>query len=351
MSEVTRRDLAKAFGATATALAVGKAGAAPAAAAALAPTHQRFPDDFLWGCATASYQIEGAVKEDGRGPTNWDVFCPTPGRVANGDTGDVACDSYHPYGDDIALLKNLGVRGYRMSIAWSRIFPEGKGAPNQKGVDYYNRVGDGLLAAGITPYVTLFHWDLPAALPGGWQSRDTALAYADYAGFMAGKLSDRVHNFMTVNELRCFTDLGHQTGVHAPGLKLDPATVNQVRHHGVLAHGLGVRAIRAHARPGTQVGIADNTEFCVPVMETPEHIAAAKKATREHNAMFLTALMEGRYIDEYLREAGAVAPKVQPGDMEAIASPLDFVALNVYQPLWVRADDGPRGYQEIAHLP
>jgi beta-glucosidase len=167
---------------------------------------------------------------------------------------------------------------------------------------------------------------------------------------MAGKLSDRVHDFMTVNELRCFTDLGHREGVHAPGLKLEPAEVNQVRHHGVLAHGLGVRAIRAHARAGTQIGIADNTEFCVPVMETPEHIAAAKKATREHNAMFLTALMEGRYIDEYLREAGAAAPRVQAGDMEAIASPLDFVALNVYQPLWVRADDSPRGYQEIPHL-
>jgi beta-glucosidase len=168
---------------------------------------------------------------------------------------------------------------------------------------------------------------------------------------MAGKLSDRVHNFMTVNELRCFTDLGHMVGIHAPGLKLEPAAVNQIRHHGVLAHGLGVQSIRAHARAGTQVGIADNTEFCVPVMETPDHIAAAKKATREHNAMFLTAIMEGRYIDEYLREAGAAAPKVAPGDMKAIASPLDFLALNVYQPLWVRADDGPRGYAEIPHLP
>lgn len=246
-----------------------------AVAAPFRPADQSFPKDFTWGCATASYQIEGAVREDGRGQTNWDVFAHTPGRVANGDTGDVACDSYHRYADDVALLKNLGVGAYRMSIAWSRIFPDGRGTPNRKGLDYYNRLVDALLAAGIQPYVTLFHWDLPQALPGGWRSRDTAKAFADYAGYVAGALSDRVHQFMTVNELRCFTDLGHLQGIHAPGLKLAPAEVNQVRHHGVLAHGLGVQAIRAHTPAGTRVGIADNTSFYVPVIETPEHIAAA----------------------------------------------------------------------------
>jgi beta-glucosidase len=341
-----RRDFIKA-GLTAGA---GIAAAPRASLAAAAPIDLNFPAGFKWGCATASYQIEGAVKEDGRGPTNWDVFCHTPGRVANGDTGDVACDSYHRYADDIQLLKNLGVSTYRMSIAWSRIFPEGRGAPNQKGVDYYNRVIDGLLAAGIQPYVTMFHWDLPQALPGGWQNRDTAYAFADYAGYMAGRLSDRVKNIMTVNELRCFTDLGHLQGVHAPGMKLDPAAANQVRHHGVLAHGLGVQAIRAHAKPGTQVGIADNTTFYVPVIETPEHIAAAKKATRVENAMFLTAIMEGRYIDEYLHSQGAAAPKVQAGDFKAIGSPLDFLALNIYAPEWVRADSGPSGYAHIPHI-
>jgi beta-glucosidase len=341
-----RRDFIKA-GLTAGA---GIAAAPRASLAAAVPIDLNFPAGFKWGCATASYQIEGAVKEDGRGPTNWDVFCHTPGRVANGDTGDVACDSYHRYADDIALLKNLGVSTYRMSIAWSRIFPEGRGAPNQKGVDYYNRVIDGLLAAGIQPYVTMFHWDLPQALPGGWQNRDTAYAFADYAGYMAGRLSDRVKNIMTVNELRCFTDLGHLQGVHAPGMKLDPAAANQVRHHGVLAHGLGVQAIRAHAKPGTQVGIADNTTFYVPVIETPEHIAAAKKATRVENAMFLTAIMEGRYIDEYLHSQGAAAPKVQAGDFKAIGSPLDFLALNIYAPEWVRADNGPSGYAHIPHI-
>ena len=329
------------------------AGAAllPTGAALAAPVDLSFPNDFAWGCATAAYQIEGAVNTDGRGPTNWDVFSHTPGRVANGDTGDVACDSYHRHVDDIALLKNLGVSSYRMSLAWSRIFPKGRGKPNPKGVDYYDRVIDALLAAGIKPYVTMFHWDLPQALPGGWQNRDTAKAFGDYAGYMAGKLSDRVKNFMTVNELRCFTDLGHLVGIHAPGLKLPAEEVNQVRHNGVLAHGLGVQAIRASARAGTKVGIADNTTFYVPVIETPDHIAAAKKATRENNAMFLTAIMEGRYIDEYLKHEGAAAPKVKSGDMAIISSPLDFVALNIYTPEWVRADDSAKGYATIPHIP
>jgi beta-glucosidase len=238
-----------------------------------------------------------------------------------------------------------------MSLAWSRIFPTGRGQPNMKGVDHYKRVVDNLLENGIEPYITMFHWDLPAALPGGWENRDTAYAFADYAGYMAGQLTDRVKHIMTVNEIRCYTDLGHQVGIHAPGLKLPPAGVNQVRHHGVLAHGLGVQAIRAHAKPGTQVGLADNTTFYVPVIETPEHIAAAKKATREMNAMFLTAIMEGKYLDEYLEQEGANAPKVQPGDLKAISSPLDFVALNIYTPEWARADDSPRGYATIPHLP
>lgn len=328
------------------------AGGMPRVAGAAAAPDLGFPKDFVWGCATASYQIEGAVKADGRGPTIWDTFSHTPGKTANGDTGDVACDSYHRYAEDIGLLKNLGVKAYRMSIAWSRIFPEGRGQPNQKGVDYYNRVIDGLLAAGIAPYVTMFHWDLPQALPGEWRNRDTAKAFADYAGFMAGKLSDRVHRFMTVNELRCFTDLGHMQGIHAPGLQLPPAEVNQVRHHGVLAHGLGVQAIRAHARAGTEVGIADNTSIFVPAIETPEHIAAAKKAMRDENAMFLTAIMEGAYPPEYLAAAGAAAPKVQAGDMAAIGSPLDFVALNIYTPTFVKADpSAPRGYTPLPHLP
>lgn len=243
MTGINRRELGMGLGAVALGASLaGGSAVAQTAPGAMPQGDGAFPADFLWGCATAAYQIEGAAKADGRGQTNWDVFSHTPGKVANGDTGDVACDSYHRYGEDIALLKALGVKAYRFSIAWSRIFPDGKGKPNAKGLDYYNRLVDGLLAAGITPHVTMFHWDLPHALPGGWQNRDTAYAFSDYAGYTAGKLGDRVQHFMTVNELRCFTDLSYMTGGKAPGLKLPMGEVNQIRHHGVLAHGLGVQA-------------------------------------------------------------------------------------------------------------
>jgi beta-glucosidase len=351
MTDINRRELGLGLGAAALGTTLAGSPASAQTAATIAPGDAlSFPPDFLWGCATAAYQIEGGVQEDGRGLTNWDVFSHTPGKVANGDTGDVACDSYHRYKDDIALLKALGVKAYRFSIAWSRIFPDGKGKPNPKGVDYYNRLVDGLLAAGITPHATLFHWDLPNALPGGWQDRDTAYAFADYAGYMAGRLSDRVKHFMTVNELRCFTDLSYMVGGKAPGLKLPMSQVNQIRHHGVLAHGLGAQAVRAHGRAGTLVGLADNPNIYVPAIETPEHIEAAKKAVREENAMFLTAIMEGRYIDSYLTAQGKDAPTVRDGDMKAIGSPLDFLSVNVYTGNTVCANAAaPSGYKILAH--
>lgn len=348
MAMYGRRDVGKLLGTFTTA---ALAGPLTGAVARAAPSAQHFPKDFKWGCATAAYQIEGAVDVDGRGKTNWDIFSHTPGKVANGDTGDVACDGYNRYREDTQLLKALGVSTYRLSIAWSRIFPDGRGKPNPKGVDHYNRVIDDLLANGITPYVTLFHWDLPAALPGGWQNRDTAKAFADYAGYMAGKLSDRVRHFMTTNEFSCFTDLGHKVGIHAPGLQLPAGQANQVRHHGILAHGLGVQAIRASTKAGTEIGLADNPSVMVPVIETPEHIDAARKAMRESNAPFLTAVMEGKYLDSYLAAAGADAPKVEAGDMKAIGSPVDFVGINVYTPTYVRADAGPTGYAMLPTLP
>lgn len=354
MAGISRREAGRllGMGAAGTALSLGGAARAGQAAPGPALPERGFPRSFRWGCATAAYQIEGAAAEDGRGKTNWDIFSHTPGRVANGDTGDVACDSYHRYKDDRALLQGLGVDMYRMSLAWSRIFPEGRGTPNQKGVDHYKRVVDDLLAANITPYVTMFHWDLPAALPGGWQSRDTAKAFADYAGYMAGQLGDRVKHFMTTNELRCFTDLGHKVGIHAPGLKLDDKGVNQVRHHGALAHGLAVQAMRARLPAGTQIGIAENPNFFVPVIETPEHIEAARNATRDDNAMFLGAVIEGKYSDWYLESQGANAPQVMAGDMAAIGSPLDFVGLNIYTPGYARADDkAPRGYATVPRQP
>jgi beta-glucosidase len=304
---------------------------------------RQFPQGFVWGCATASYQVEGAANEGGRGPSVWDVFSHLPGKIHNGDTGDVADDSYHLYKEDVRLLKNLGVGAYRISISWPRIFPNGKGKPNPIGLDHYHQVVDELLANGITPYVTLFHWDLPQALNGGWQSRDTALAFADYAGYVARHLSDRVKHFMTVNEFSSFTDLGYKTGQFAPGLQLSAADVNQVRHHGILAHGLGVEAIRANA-PAAKVGLAENPTVFVPVIEDKANIEAARRATREENAAFLTTVLEGKYPNSYMEREGTNAPRIEPGDMKAIGSSLDFLGLNVYAPYYVRADESRQGY-------
>lgn len=306
-----------------------------------------FPKGFVWGCATSAYQIEGAVREDGRGPSIWDKFAHESGKVYRGQTGDVADDSYRLYKDDVALLHNLGAGAYRLSIAWSRIFPEGKGAPNSRGLDYYKRVVDELLTHRITPFITLFHWDLPEALPGGWRSRSTSLAFADYAGYVARSLSDRVQNFMTTNEFVCFTDAGHQDGRFAPGLTLSRSQVNQVRHHGILAHGLGVQAIRANAPSSVRVGLAENPQVFVPVLENKANNAAARSATRDRNAPFLVTVLEGRYPAGYLSREGPNAPRVETGDMTAIGSRLDFVGLNVYQPNYVRADDSPQGYAVI----
>jgi len=340
MKDMTRRQFGKTVAATAALAGVGLPEFSFSQASAI---DRRFPKGFVWGCATAAYQIEGAVNEGGRGKTNWDVFAHTPGKTFNGDTGDVADDSYHLYKEDVRLLRNLGVSAYRMSIAWSRIFPQGSGQPNQAGLDYYQRVLDELLANSITPYVTLFHWDLPQALPGGWQSRDTAKAFADYAGYVARQLSDRVSHFMTTNEFACFTDLGYRVGQFAPGLRLGPAEVNQVRHHGILAHGLGVQAMRANA-PSAQVGLAENAIVYVPVIEDRANIEAAQRATRDGNAPFLTTVLEGQYPASYLKREGGNAPRIEPGDMKAIGSALDFVGLNVYTPTYVRADESPQGY-------
>ena len=343
MKNVTRREFGKTVAAAAAVAAAGIALPKFAFGEPLGEA-RRFPKGFLWGCATASYQVEGGAQEDGRGPSNWDVFSHTPGKTYQGDTGDVADDSYHRYREDIHLAHNLGLQTMRMSISWSRVFPSGTGQVNQKGLDYYNRVVDELLANHITPYITMFHWDLPAALPGGWQNRDTSKAFADYAGYMAKHLGDRVNHFMTTNEFTCFTDLGYKVGQFAPGLKLPDREANQVRHNGILAHGLGVQAIRANTPHGTQVGLAENANVFVPVIETPEHIEAARKATRFGNAPFLTALMEGSYMNEYLEHEGANAPRFEANDFRAIGSPLDFVGLNIYTPTYVRADHSALGF-------
>ena len=309
-----------------------------------------FPQGFLWGSATASYQVEGAIKEDGRGATIWDTFAHTAGKTHNGDTGDVADDSYHRYNEDIALMKDLGLKTCRFSIAWSRIYPAGTGTPNQKGVDHYKKFVDALLAAGVEPYCTLYHWDLPQALEdkGGWQNRQTAVDFATYCGYFAGQLSDRVKHFMTMNEISTFIELGYGNGTHAPGLKLSRKDLAQARHHAVLGHGLAVQAIRASAKPGTKVGSAENLTAVCPIFDAPEQVAAAQKAIVELNAGYLTVMRTGRYTDHYLQDLGADAPKFTPDELKAIGSPLDFQGLNIYQPTWVRADTStPTGFSVV----
>src|SRR5215472_17272582 len=234
---ITRRQFAQLAGAAALGVrATATPGAARSIEEAVArqPVEPRaFPAGFLWGTATASYQVEGAVAEDGRGPSVWDTFSHTPGKVANNATGDVADDHYHRYKDDVQLMKGLGVKTYRFSIAWPRVFPQGSGAPNPKGLDFYNRLVDELLANGIEPFATLYHWDLPQALQtrvGGWESRETAQAFGEYAGYVAERLTDRVKHIFTINEFGAFMELGYRIGIHAPGVKLPPGRFNQARH-------------------------------------------------------------------------------------------------------------------------
>src|SRR5262245_9854686 len=365
--KLTRRDAIKFAGTAAIGLPMAtfgghasaqsanvRPGAAPDAA-------QTFPQGFFWGTATASYQIEGAWNEDGKGQSIWDTYAHTPGKIKNGDTGDVANDHYHRYKEDVKLMQDLGATAYRCSISWPRIFPEGTGQPNAKGLDFYSRLVDELKAASIEPFPTLYHWDLPQALQdkGGWQNRDTAKTFADYAGYVADKLSDRVHHLFTINEFRSFTDGGYRGaevqvggGVirleAAPGLKLAPGELNQVRHHAVLGHGLAVQAIRAKGKAGTKVGFADNVHAAVPLIESPEHIKACQAATREANAPFVTVMLEGKYTDAYLKEAGKNAPKFTDEDLKVIGSPLDFVGINVYKPaFYALASDQAPGWREI----
>jgi beta-glucosidase len=343
----SRRELIKLAGAGA--LAASPAGASTAEPTN-APNPRSLPPDFLWGTATSSYQIEGAWREDGKGPSIWDRFAHMPGKILNNDTGDVAIDHYHRYKEDVQHIKTLGARTYRFSISWPRLFPQGTGQPNAKGLDFYERLTDELLANNVEPYATLYHWDLPQALQdsvGGWESADTAKAFADYAGYVGEKLSDRIKHFFTINELNTFVELGYGAGLFAPGLTLAPARLNQVRHHAVLAHGLAVQSIRARAKPSTMVGLAENITTAVPVIETADNIAAAETATRELNAGYLTVILEGRYTDAFLQSAGADAPKFTPEDLRAIASPVDFVGINVYTARYVRAAAASPGYELV----
>jgi beta-glucosidase len=363
-THLTRRNFAKGAGATALGVPASLSAVSAQTSTESPPKPAQgaaatFPDGFAWGVATSAFQIEGAVGEDGRGASIWDTYTHTPGKIRNGDNADIANDHYHRYRDDVGLMREMGVKTYRFSVAWPRIFPGGTGQPNAKGLDFYRRLVDALLEAGIEPFPTLYHWDLPQALQdrGGWQSRDTARAFADYAGHMAAQFSDRVTSFFTINEFFSFVDIGHrgfETTVDgrkgriefAPGLRLSNAQLNQVRHNAVLAQGLSVQAIRASGKAGTRCGPADNLSTAVPAIETPDNIKAAEIATREMNAGYLTVILEGKYTDTYLANNGNDAPKFTDEDLKIISSPVDFIGLNIYRPsAYVVASE--RGFRPI----
>ncbi len=298
-----------------------------------------FPADFIWGVSTASYQIEGASREDGKGLSVWDVFCRKESAVRDGHTGDVACDHYHRYREDIALLKDLGVDAYRLSLSWPRILPEGRGATSPAGVDFYNRVLDELLEAGIHPWVTLFHWDYPYELyrRGGWLNPDSPDWFAEYASTVIDLYSDRVDHWMTLNEPQVFIGHGHQDGVHAPGLQLSLAEVIQCGHHALLAHGKSVSAIRARAKSAARVGFAPAGQIPIPAEDTPADIEAARKAmfsVREcncwNNTWWMDPVFLGRYPADGLALLGEHSPVVGPDDMHIISAPVDFCGVNVY---------------------
>ena len=307
-----------------------------------------FRKGFIWGASTSAYQIEGATTEDGRGPSIWDTFARTPGAVFHGETADIACDHYHRLDCDLDLMARVGLKAYRFSIAWPRVFPEGTGTPNPKGLDFYDRLVDELLRTGIEPYATLYHWDLPQTLQdrvGGWLSSETSRAFGDYAAHVASRLSDRVRSFFTVNECGRFVSFGYGIGIDAPGLKLPQDRINQARHHVALAHGLAVQAIRAHGRPGTRIGVAENIAACVPAIDTPANVEATAIATREMNAGFLNVIFTGQYTDAFLAYAGANAPKFTAEELKIISTPNDFLGLNFYSPhAYVVASGRPPGF-------
>lgn len=304
-----------------------------------------FPQNFIWGTATAAAQIEGAAFTAGKGESVWDRFARRPGAVADGDTLDQACDHYHRYATDFALMRKLGIRHYRLSLAWPRIFPNGDGAINRRGIDYYHRLIDSLLAHGITPWVTMFHWDLPQALEdrGGWRSRVVVDAFARYADTIVAAYGDRVKNWITLNEIRCFTVHAYGEGNKAPGSRESARVVNQTIHHALVCHGHGVRAVREHGGRGARVGLTDNCESVIPVSETPADIAAARAWFIEANHPVLDPVYHGRYDPAYLRRCGKNRPTVTPGDFALIGQRADFLGLNIYTGTFVRrgADGRP----------
>jgi beta-glucosidase len=307
-----------------------------------APTARGLSGNFVWGVSTSSYQIEGASQADGRGPSIWDGYCKVPRHIANGDTGDAACDHYHRFGEDIALMHQLGIQAYRFSVAWPRVLPQGGCPPNEAGLAFYDRLIDGLLAVGIQPWLCLYHWDLPQALQdrGGWLNRDVAGWFGDYAALVARRYGDRVKHFATFNEPSVFTLFGYGFAWHPPGL-IDRAALHRAIHHVNLAHGAGVDAIRA-AIPAAAIGAIHNVQPSRPVDATPEDAAAARLLDAYWNRAFPEPQLLGRYPAELAPLMDSV---IESGDLDRIRRPVDWFGLNHYSPIYARADaKAPLGF-------
>ena len=289
-----------------------------------------FPQDFWWGAATAAYQFEGAWNEDGKGESIWDRFSHTPGKIENGDTGDVACDHYHRWREDIELMKYYGLKAYRFSINWPRVMPTGRGPINQAGLDFYSRLIDALCAADIEPFITLYHWDLPQALQaeGGWSQRATAQVFADYSAAMVDRFGDRVRYWTTFNEPWVIAFLGYRDGQHAPGDRSEKLAL-QVAHHVLVAHGLAAQALRA-ARSPIDVGIVLNLSSGETLHDTPIERAAADREWQMNARWFLDPLFRAQYPAAMWNAYGSIVPIVQSGDLELIAQPLDYLGVNYY---------------------
>ena len=293
-------------------------------------TRKDFPDHFLFGVATSSYQIEGAAHEDGRGASIWDTFCAEPGRVLDASNGDVACDHYHLWPSDLDLIRSLGADAYRFSIAWPRIQPDGKGAINPAGLDFYERLVDGMLERGLQPYATLYHWDLPQTLQdeGGWANRDTAFRFAEYARVVAERLGSRVQSYATLNEPWCSSILSYEIGEHAPGLR-DRKLALAAAHHLMLGHGEAIAAMRGIV-PDTKLGIVLNLQPAYPASDRPEDVAAARFSDGSFNRWFLDPILRAEYPADMWEAYGENVPHVHEGDLTRIAQPIDFLGVNYY---------------------
>jgi len=317
-----------------------------------------FPKDFVWGTAAASYQIEGAANEDGKGPSVWDMLCRKPGAVWDDNTGDIACDHYHRYAEDVAILKKFGVKAYRLSVSWPRVLPAGVGQKNEKGLAFYDRLIDALLEAGITPWITLFHWDFPLELyyKGGWLNRDSAEWFAEYAALIADRYSDRVKHWMTLNEPQVYINAGHHDGRHAPGDKLALHEVLRAGHNTLRAHGRGVQAIRANTKQPCRIGYAPASHPKVPLTSSEADIDAARRAffatDQKHlatMAWWLEPVFEGKYPEDGWTFFGRDVPHVHDGDLALIAQPVDFFGINIYSADLIRSS--PNGGYEKAPFP